>query len=75
MLTSKPKSHVSCTKELVAKQRCKKYSIMYVQLIQLLKPRIFVALPKVAPLTFQFNLFGLIVFNLLSLNLCSYLYK
>jgi hypothetical protein len=36
---TKSKFHFSCTKKLVAKQRCKKHSIKCVQLIQVLKPR------------------------------------
>jgi hypothetical protein len=64
MPKTKSKFHFSCTKELVAKQRCKKHSIMYVQHIQVLKPRVFVALPKVTVLAFKFSSFELIVFNL-----------
>jgi hypothetical protein len=56
MAKTKSKSHFSCTKELVAKQRRKKHSIRYVQLIQVLKPPIFVALPKVALLALHFLL-------------------
>jgi hypothetical protein len=37
---------------------------MYVQHIQVLKPRVFVALPKVTVLAFKFSSFELIVFNL-----------
>jgi hypothetical protein len=41
MLTTKSKTHFSCTKEIVAKQRCKKHNIMYVQLVQVLKIHVF----------------------------------
>jgi hypothetical protein len=46
MPKNKSKSHFSCIKELVAKPRCKKHSIRYVQPIQILKPHVFVVLPK-----------------------------
>jgi hypothetical protein len=52
MLETKSKSHFSCIKELVAKPSCKKHSIRYVQLIQVLKPHVFLVLPKVALLAF-----------------------
>jgi hypothetical protein len=44
------------------------------QLIQTLKPHVYVGLLKVALLALQFNSFGLGVFNLLFLNQCSCLY-
>ena len=50
-------------KELVTKPRCKKHSIRYVQLIQVLKPHIFVFLPKVALVAFISYSFGLVSFN------------
>jgi hypothetical protein len=40
MLNTKSKSHFSCIKELVGKQMCKKHIIMYMQLIQVLKPHV-----------------------------------
>jgi hypothetical protein len=52
MPKTKSESHLSCMKELVSKRRCKKHSIRYVQLIQVLKPRVFVVLPNVALLAF-----------------------
>jgi hypothetical protein len=48
MPKTKSKSQISCIRELVAKPRCKKHSIRCVQLIQILKPHVFVVLPKVA---------------------------
>jgi hypothetical protein len=45
------------------------------QLIQTLRPHVYVDLLKVALLTLQFDSFGLGVFNLLFLNLCSCSYK
>jgi hypothetical protein len=68
MPKTRSKSHFSCTKELVAKPRCKRHSIWCMQLIQVLKPHVFVALPKVALLAFGFHSFGLVVFNLLLLE-------
>jgi hypothetical protein len=65
------KFNFSYTNELAAEQRCKKYSIKYVQLIQLLKPHVFVALPKFSLLDFKFNSSRLAIFNLLLLHLCS----
>lgn len=53
MPKTKSKSHFSCINELVAKPRCKKHGIMYVQLIQILKPHVFVVLHKVALLAFH----------------------
>jgi hypothetical protein len=52
MLKTKSKSHFSYIKELVAKPKCKKHSIRYVKLIQILKHHVFVVLPKVALLAF-----------------------
>jgi hypothetical protein len=46
MTKTKSKNHFSCIKELVAKPRCKKRSIRFVQLIHVLKPHVFVVLPK-----------------------------
>jgi hypothetical protein len=46
-----------------------------VQLIYTLKPCVYVGLLKVALLVLQFNSFGLGVFTLLFLNLCSCSYK
>jgi hypothetical protein len=75
MSKTKSKSYFSCIKVLVTEPMCKKHSIRYVQLIQVLKPHVFVALPKVALLVFISCSFGLYLFTLPSMYLRSDSYE
>jgi hypothetical protein len=48
---------LQCRNELVAKTKCCKHRIWYVQLIQTFKSHVYIVLPKVALLTPQITLF------------------
>jgi hypothetical protein len=61
MSKTKSKSHFSCTNELEAKPRCKKHGIRGMQLIQTLKPCVYVGLSKVAILALKFDSYGLVL--------------
>jgi hypothetical protein len=68
MLETKSKSHFLCKTELVAKTKRYKHIVGCVQLIQTLKPHVYVGLLKVTLLTLQFSSSRLIAFNLILLN-------
>jgi hypothetical protein len=71
MARFKFKMHFSCRNELVAKTKCWKHRVGYVQLIQTLKPHVYVVLHKVALLALQIRSFGLDLFKL-SLSKCAH---